>query len=73
MENGKPYPRRPRGISSKINVIRYANDFIITASSKELPEKVVKPTVINFLKERRLSLSKVNFKIYSVLELNIVV
>ncbi len=57
------YPRRPHGINSKINIIRYADDFIITANSKEILEKVVKPTVINFLKERGLSLSEEKTKI----------
>ncbi len=50
-------------ISTKINVIRYADDFIITAYSKEFLEDKVKPIVINFLKERGLSLSEEKTKI----------
>jgi len=42
----------------KINVIRYADDFIITGDSKEWLEEVVKPRVIQFLSERGLRLSE---------------
>lgn len=52
-------PERTHGdIRSKINVIRYADDFIITCYSKELLEETVKPAVIGFLSERNLSLSE---------------
>ncbi len=44
--------------NSKVNVIRYADDFIITGASKELLEMKIVPTVDAFLKERGLSLSK---------------
>ncbi len=57
------HPGRIQGIRSKINVIRYADDFIITAQSKELLETVVKPAVISFLEERGLSLSEEKTKI----------
>lgn len=42
----------------KLNFVRYADDWICTASSKEILEEKVLPTVINFLKERGLELSK---------------
>lgn len=42
----------------KLNFVRYADDWICTASSKEILEQKVLPTVINFLKERGLELSK---------------
>ena len=42
---------------------RYADDFIITAYSKDLLEDVIKPAVINFLKDRGLTLSKEKTKI----------
>ncbi len=44
--------------SWKINVVRYADDFIITGASKELLEKEVKPTVVQFLATRGLILSE---------------
>lgn len=44
--------------TQKINVIRYADDFIITGASKEVLETKVKPAVVAFLKERGLELSE---------------
>jgi RNA-directed DNA polymerase len=46
-------PRR-----SRVNFIRYADDFIITGKTKRLLETYVKPTVEAFLKPRGLSLSQ---------------
>ena len=42
---------------SKVNMIRYADDFVITAPSQELIENVIAPMVHNFLKERSLEIS----------------
>jgi len=41
----------------KVNLVRYADDFIITGVSKELLENEVRPLVELFLKERGLALS----------------
>lgn len=41
----------------KINFVRYADDFICTANSKEILELKVKPLIVKFLKERGLELS----------------
>ncbi len=41
----------------KVNLIRYADDFIITGSTKELLENEVKPLVEQFLNDRGLQLS----------------
>jgi len=41
----------------KVNVVRYADDFVITGISKEVLEDEVKPWVESFLKERGLTLS----------------
>lgn len=55
----KCVPARVRGnIRSKINVIRYADDFIITANSKKLLKDKIKPAVEIFLKKRGLTLSE---------------
>jgi RNA-directed DNA polymerase len=43
--------------SPKVNLIRYADDFIITGSSKELLENEVKPLVEQFMRDRGLQLS----------------
>ncbi len=43
---------------AKANLVRFADDFIITGSSKELLEKEIKPLVEQFMKERGLGLSQ---------------
>jgi RNA-directed DNA polymerase len=43
--------------ANQINLVRYADDFIITGRSKERLEHEVKPLVESFLKERGLALS----------------
>jgi RNA-directed DNA polymerase len=40
-----------------VNLVRYADDFIITGRSREWLEEKVKPLVITFLAERGLELS----------------
>jgi RNA-directed DNA polymerase len=48
-----PRPKRTeKGL--KINMVRYADDFIITGCSRELLELEVKPAVVEFLAERGL-------------------
>lgn len=44
--------------AAKVNLVRYADDFIITGSSKELLEDAVKPLVEKFLAARGLVLSE---------------
>ena len=43
---------------NKVNVIRYADDFVITAKSKELLEDKIVPAIELFLSQRGLRLSK---------------
>jgi RNA-directed DNA polymerase len=45
-------------IRPKVNVIRYADDFIVTGDSKQLLEDKVKPAIESFLKTRGLQLSE---------------
>lgn len=53
------YPKdTERGRKAKVNLVRYADDFIISGSSKELLENEVKPLVEQFLRERGLELSE---------------
>lgn len=47
----------PKGVKNKVNLVRYADDFIVTASSKELLEQEVQPLIKEFLAERGLELS----------------
>ena len=53
----------PRWNGHKVNFIRYADDFIITASSRETLRNEVIPLVEDFLKVRGLTLSKDKSKI----------
>jgi RNA-directed DNA polymerase len=46
-----------RGRQAKVNLVRYADDFIITGRSPELLEQEVKPLVEQFLGHRGLELS----------------
>ncbi len=53
-------PRNIRGtnLSSGINVIRYADDFVVTAKNPELLKEKVLPVIEAFLEQRGLALSK---------------
>jgi RNA-directed DNA polymerase len=42
----------------QVNFIRYADDFVVTARSKETLEQKVKPVIVEFLRERGLKLSE---------------
>lgn len=42
---------------AKVNLVRFADDFIITGSSKEILEREIKPLVEVFMRERGLELS----------------
>lgn len=54
----KMYPRDTRhSRRAKVNLVRYADDFIITGSTPELLENEIKPVVEKFLQERGLMLS----------------
>ncbi len=50
-------PKRPPRQKSKVNVIRYADDFVVTGVTRELLEQCVKPTVEKFLATRGLQLA----------------
>ena len=54
--------------SPKVNFVRYADDFIVTAKSKQLLESEVLPIVEAFLKERGLELSNEKTKITHIEE-----
>ena len=44
-------------VKGKVNLVRYADDFVVTGASKELLESTVKPWIEKFLRERGLTLS----------------
>lgn len=58
--------RRAAPRNQKVNVVKYADDFIITGTSKEVLEGCVKPAVIAFLKERGLELSEEKTRITQI-------
>lgn len=52
------YPKASaKAAKAKVNLSRYADDFVITGSSKELLETEIKPLVETFMRERGLQLS----------------
>ena len=59
-------PLRQGNLRPKINVVRYADDFIITGSSREQLENKVRPAVEAFLDERGLRLSEEKTRITSI-------
>jgi RNA-directed DNA polymerase len=56
LEEALPKTTR-RGHAAKVNLVRFADDFIITGASKELLEDEIKPLVEQFMRERGLTLS----------------
>ncbi len=51
---------------SRVNFIRYADDFIVTGKSKSLLERNVRPVIEKFLSERGLTLSEEKTKITQI-------
>lgn len=50
----------------KVNLVRYADDFVVTGDSKELLETVVQPYVETFLRERGLELQMAKTRIVHI-------
>ena len=55
-----------RAKSMKVNLVRYADDFVVTGSSKEFLETVVRPWIVEFLRERGLPLSEEKTRIVHI-------
>ena len=51
------FPQTRQKSTTKVNLVRFADDFIITGASREVLEEEVKPLVDAFLAERGLTLS----------------
>src|SRR4029077_13781082 len=51
------FANTPQHRKNKVHLVRYADDFLITGTSKELLRDQVQPLVAHFLKERGLELS----------------
>lgn len=68
-ENAKGKPIRPairRGDNRGIGLVRYADDFVVTAPTKEALETYVKPKLAAFLAERGLEMSGAKTRIVHV-------
>jgi len=52
------FPQRKDRANAKVNLIRYADDFVITGNTKEVLEQEVLPLVHTFLRQRGLELSQ---------------
>jgi RNA-directed DNA polymerase len=51
---------------AKVNLVRYADDFVVTGASQEVLETLVKPWVEAFLRERGLQLSEEKTKVVHI-------
>ncbi|MFI5304956.1 MAG: group II intron reverse transcriptase/maturase [Nitrospiria bacterium] len=60
--------KRKNSFNPKVNLVRYADNFIITGNSKEFLECQVRPLVEEFLKVRGLKLSKEKTKVTHIEE-----
>lgn len=58
--------RRFRRFQPKINVVRYADDFVVTCRSRTMLEKLVKPAIKEFLEERGLEFSQEKTRIVHI-------
>lgn len=52
------FPMPHRGPRPKVHLVRYADDFVVTAHSKEMLEQKVRPLIEEFMRERGLELSQ---------------
>jgi len=57
---------RVKMLSFKLKTVRYADDFIVIATSRRIIEEFIKPRIILFLKERGLRLSEEKTKIFQI-------
>ena len=62
------FPQLGHGRSDLVNMVRYADDFIITGRTKQLLETEVKPLVTEFFKTRGLELSQEKTRITHIEE-----
>ena len=56
-------PSTRRGGNKGVNIIRYADDFVVTAPTREIIISYVLPTLRNFLRERGLRLNEAKTRI----------
>lgn len=61
-------PSRRKRRNKGIGLVRFADDFVVTAPSREVLEEYVAPRIVNFLRERGLTLNEVKTRIVHVTE-----
>jgi RNA-directed DNA polymerase len=67
--NGRQIPPRRRpGLDRGVSLVRYADDFVVTAPSREVLETYVKPKLEAFLAERGLAFSDAKTRIVHINE-----
>jgi RNA-directed DNA polymerase len=66
-DRGRPVrPSLRRGPNHGIGLVRYADDLVVTAPSREVLERYVVPTLTTFLEERGLKLSETKTRIVHI-------
>jgi len=55
-----------QAVKVKVNLVRYADDFVVTGSSKDFLETTVRPWIVEFLRERGLTLSEEKTRIVQI-------
>ncbi len=67
--DGRPKaPAFRKGVNRGVSVIRYADDFVITAPTWEVLETYARPRIVELLKERGLALNEVKTRIVHIRE-----
>jgi RNA-directed DNA polymerase len=67
--DGRPRsPAHRKGIDKGISLIRYADDFVVTAPTRDVLETYVKPRIEEFLRDRGLALNEAKTRIVEVNE-----
>ncbi len=65
--DGRPItPSQRKGRNHGISLCRYADDFVVTAPTREVLEEYVRPRLTEFLRERGLTLSEAKTRIVHV-------
>ena len=58
---------RTKMLTFHVKTIRYADDFVVIASSRRIIELRINPAIVQFLKERGVSLSEEKTKLFPIL------
>ncbi len=59
-------PAHRRGLDKGINLVRYADDFVVTAPTREILETHVRPRIEGFLRDRGLTLNEAKTHIVDI-------